>query len=54
MKFGVDFDVTRSDIPKLPCLEILAYPNTPLTLTYANLHEDLLISRYVCIVRDVL
>jgi len=40
MKFGVDFDVTRNDAPKLLRLEILAYPNIPLTLTHVNVQES--------------
>lgn len=41
MKFGVDFDVMCSDVPKLPRLEIRAYPNIPLTLTHAERSQAL-------------
>ena len=40
MKFRVDFDVTRNGAPKLLRLEILAYPNIPLTLTHVNVQES--------------
>jgi len=40
MKFRVDFDVTRNGAPKLLRLEILAYPNMPLTLTHVNVQES--------------
>lgn len=50
MKFGVDFDVARSDVAKLRRLEILACPNIPLTLTHVNVQGSTRISRrrHVC------
>lgn len=58
MKFGVDFDVARSDVAKLPCLEILACPNIPFTLTHAKVQGSTRIysrrRQYVCTGRFVI